>query len=57
MLRTIKCWSVYNPKRRSIVNGFRTKKAMKEWYPTGIPIGCVVVQLTGHYHPPRTNDG
>jgi len=48
-LRTIACWAVYDPKRRSIVNGFRTKKALKIWYPSGIPIGCVVVRLKGQY--------
>lgn len=51
-LRTITCWAVYNPKRRSIVNGFRTKKAMKEHYPLGTPIGCVLVKLKGHYVKP-----
>lgn len=52
-LRTIRCWSVYNPKRRVIVAGFRTKKEMNAHYSAGIPIGCVVVRMTGHYLPPR----
>lgn len=48
-LRTIRCWAVYRPKSRAIVNGFRTRKDMKRHYSAGIPIGCVVVKLTGHY--------
>ena len=52
-LRTIKCWAVYNPKRRIIVNGFRTKKEMEAHYSAGIPIGCVLVKLKGHYPAPR----
>lgn len=54
-LRTIICWAVYNPKRKSIVNGFRTKKEMKRFYSAGIPIGCVLVKMKGHYvRPPST---
>lgn len=52
-LRTITCWVVYNPKRRSIVNGHRTKKDIKRYYPAGIPIGCVLVKMKGHYPAPR----
>lgn len=48
-LRTIKFWAVYHPGRRSIVNGFLTKKALKKHYPLGIPIGTVLVQMKGHY--------
>lgn len=48
-LRTITCWAVYHPKRRSIVNGFRTRKEFKEHYSAGIPIGCVLVKMKGHY--------
>ena len=53
-LRTIRCWAIYNPKRRRIVSGFRTKKTLKEQYPLGIPLGCVIVQLTGNYVPLRS---
>lgn len=52
MLRTITCWAVYRPAARRIVFGFRTKKEMNEHYPLGIPIGTVLVKMTGHYHPP-----
>lgn len=54
-LRTIICWAVYNPKRRSIVNGHRTKKDLKFYYPGGIPIGCVLVKMKGHYVQRRMN--
>jgi hypothetical protein len=48
-LRTITCWVVYNPKRRAIVNGHRTQKELKTYYSAGIPIGCVIVKMKGHY--------
>lgn len=48
-LRTIKVLAVYNPKKRIIVNGFRTKKEMDTYYSAGVPIGCVVVEMKGHY--------
>jgi len=31
------------------VNGHRTKKDLKRFYSAGIPIGCVVVKMNGHY--------
>jgi len=52
-LRTIQCWAVYNPKRKAIVNGFRTQKDMRSYYSAGIPIGCVVVKMKGNYVPRR----
>ena len=52
-LRTITCWVVYNPKRRSIVNGHRTKKDFNKFYGGRIPIGCVMVKMTGHYVRPN----
>ena len=56
-LRTIACWVVYNPKRRSIVNGFRTKKELLNHYGANvIPIGCVLVRMKGNYVPPRSTD-
>lgn len=48
-LRTITCWAVYNPARRSIVNGHRTKKDLMRFYPSGIPLGCVLVKMKGNY--------
>lgn len=48
-LRTITCLVVYSPKRRAIVNGFRTKKDLIRWFPDGVPMGCVVVKMKGHY--------
>jgi hypothetical protein len=50
-LRTIICWVAYNPKRRRIVNGFRTKKEFSRHYTAGIPIGCVLVKMKGNYVP------
>lgn len=50
--RTITCWAVYRPKVRAIITGFRTKKEMKRFYSAGIPIGCVVVKMQGHYANP-----
>jgi hypothetical protein len=44
----IYCWVIYVPKR-GIVNGFRTKKELKTHYPLGIPIGSVLVKMSGHY--------
>jgi hypothetical protein len=55
-LRTIRYWAIYVPERRSIVCGFRTKKEMKKRYPRGIPIGCVLVKMIGHYLPARRGD-
>jgi hypothetical protein len=51
--RTITCWTIYSPKRRVIVNGFRTKKDLKAHYSAGVPLGCVVVKMKGHYLGPR----
>lgn len=48
-LRTIICWAIYHPKRRRIVTGFRTRKDIKAYYTAGIPIGCLVVKMKGHY--------
>ena len=56
-LRTITCWAVYNPRGRRIVTGFRTRKEFKEFYSSGIPIGCVLVKMKGHYIPPPQNHG
>lgn len=58
-LRAITCWTVYNPKRKAIVTGHRTKKDLKLWYPCGIPIRCVVVKMKGQYLPsqPQSHEG
>lgn len=49
MIRTITSWAVYYPKGRRILNGFRTKKDMKAFYPLGLPIFSVLVKMTGTY--------
>lgn len=56
-LRTIICWVAYDPKRRRILNGFRTQKEFRNHYAAGIPIGCVLVKMKGHYVPPKPQNG
>lgn len=48
-LRTITCWVLYNPKRKIILNGFRSATDMKRHYADGWPKGYVVVKMKGNY--------
>lgn len=45
----ITCFALYDPERRSIVNVHRTEKDLKKYYAGRIPLGCVVVKMTGQY--------
>jgi hypothetical protein len=53
-LRTIAFWAIYNPKAKMVLATHPTKKYIVER--CNVPEGCVVVQMKGHYLPPRPTD-
>lgn len=47
-LRTIVYWVVYDPSKKVIVTTHQFKKDVRRVF-----AGCVLVQMKGHYFPPR----
>jgi hypothetical protein len=50
----ISCWAIYRDATKRIVVTFRTMKEVREFYPSGIPIGCELVKLEGVLPPSST---
>jgi hypothetical protein len=49
-LRTISAWVIYDPRHRDVLATRATKKEIMRCH---VSAGCVIVNLRGHYLPPR----